>query len=330
MILAGTMMITVSCAAAPSVLAPASESALKTNGLTWIVFAIAAVVFVVVEALLIYAAVRFRRAGQSDLPKQIEGNQRLEIGWTLLPLIVLLIVFFLSLSTLQAIRNQPAFAAGASMEAKPLTVRVVGHQWWWEFDYPDLKIVTANELHIPAGMQVNLDIESIDVIHSFWVPQLGGKTDAIPGHVNQSWIKAIQPGTYEGQCAEFCGVEHGLMRLRVIVETPDQFQAWVTKQQAPLPSFSQAEAQGEQLFLTKGCVACHTIQGTTAQGKIGPDLTHLASRSVMAGAIMDRNLGTMENWLADPQAVKPGNLMPNLHLTQDEITKLGVFLERLK
>ena len=330
MILVGALLITVSCAAAPSVLAPASESALKTNELTWIIFAIAAAVFVIVEALLVYSAVHFRIGGQSGLPKQIEGNQRLEIGWTLLPFIVLLIVFFLSLGTLQSIRNQPALAAGPDVAAKPLRVRIVGHQWWWEFDYPDLNIVTANELHIPAGMQVNVDIESVDVIHSFWVPQLGGKTDAIPGHVNQSWIKAIQPGIFEGQCAEFCGVEHGLMRLRVVADTPVQFQAWVTKQQAPLPSFSQAEAQGEQLFLTKGCVACHTIQGTTAQGKIGPDLTHLASRSVMAGAIMDRNLGTMEKWLADPQAEKPGNLMPNLHLSQDEITKLGVFLEALK
>lgn len=330
-LIVGMALILASCAGSSTPLQPASINAVKIAGLTWTIFAIAGIVFIIVEGMLIYASFRFRSKGRQIMPKQIEGNTRLEIGWTLLPAVVLLIVFLLSIGTLRSLFYQPAQAASASGDPPAtLNVRVIGHQWWWEFDYPDQHIITANELHIPENTLVSLDIESIDVIHSFWVPQLTQKQDAIPGHITTIYINAPTPGTYLGQCSEFCGAQHANMLARVIVDPTDQFQAWVTQQQAPVAALSGEAAQGEQVFLSGACVGCHTINGTTAQGKVGPNLTHFASRNVFAGASQENTPQNVAHWLADPQAVKPGNLMPNLHLSQDAINKLVAFLESLK
>jgi cytochrome c oxidase subunit 2 len=310
---------------APSALMPASSNARLISNLTMTIFAIAAIVFVVVEGMLIYSAVHFSR--QAGPPSQTEGNTRLEIAWTLAPAIVLAIVFVISLPTLRAVAYQPNLIGS---DDPPVHVRVVGHQWWWEIDYPDLHIVTASEMHVPVNTVIDVDVESVDVIHSYWVPQLGGKIDVLPGHVNHTWFQASQAGTYHGQCAEFCGVEHGNMRLDVIAETPEQFDAWVKQQQAPVPVMTGAAAQGEQVFMNGACVGCHTIDGTKAQGKVGPNLTHFASRSVLAGAVLDNTPEIVARWLADPQKIKPGSLMPNLHLPQDQIDELVVFVESLK
>ena len=329
----GVLLVATGCAGvSSSVFNPASRSAQATSQLTVIVFIIAAVVFLVVEGMLLYTTLRFKRKNKNaaELPSQTEGNIRLEIAWTIVPAVVLVIVFVFSIGTLRAVAYQPGTFSGTTT-SNTVNVKVVAHQWYWEFDYPDQKIVTANDLHIPEGVPVKVSLESADVIHSFWVPELGGKTDVIPGHTNITWIQADKVGTYPGQCSEFCGVEHAKMRLEVIVETPEQFNAWLQQQQAPaVTNLTGDAADGEQIFMKGACVACHMINGTDAAGLVGPNLTHFASRQTFAGSILANNAQNVSNWLADPQAIKPGNQMPNLHLSDSDIQKLTAFLESLK
>jgi cytochrome c oxidase subunit 2 len=209
-------------------------------------------------------------------------------------------------------------------------VKIVGHQWWWEFEYPEFKFTTANELHLPANAIVSVDLESVDVIHSFWVPQLGGKTDAIPGRTNQMWFQAGQIGTFHGQCAEFCGIQHADMRFSVVVEPEDQFRAWVERQQAQVAAKSGAAAQGEQVFMTGACIGCHTIDGTKAVGKVGPNLTHFASRDTFAGGSMANNTENLRRWLQNPEREKPGNMMKIVPLAPDQIEALIAYLQSLE
>jgi cytochrome c oxidase subunit 2 len=319
------------CASATNVFTPASINAGQISNLTLVVFVIAAGVFIIVEGFLVFAAIRFRRKSSQAIPKQTEGNRRLEIAWTVAPAIVLAIVFFISMKTLGFVTTLPASAAQAGSAADPpLNIKVVAHQWWWEFDYPDLGIITANEFHVPVNTVVNLDIESVDVIHSYWAPELGGKIDAIPGHTNHTWFEALKTGEYHGQCAEFCGLNHANMRFSAVVESADQYQAWVNDQKAAIATPSGLAAQGEVLFTTGACIGCHTIDGTNAKGTLGPNLTHFASRGTFAGGVMDNTPDNLARWLADPQAVKPGNDMPDLKLTPDQINALVAFLESLK
>jgi cytochrome c oxidase subunit 2 len=320
------------CAGSPSMLLPYSTSAQKISNLIILTFSIAAAVFVIVEGMLIYASIHYSRRSLKGEPSKTEGNQPLEIGWTLLPATVLLVVFILTIPTLRAVAYQPQTYVNpfTGQSGKPMEVHVVGHQWWWEFDYPEYGIVTANEMHVPVGVAVNVSLASVDVIHSFWVPQLFGKTDVIPGHNNTTWFLATKTGEYYGQCAEFCGAEHALMRLRIIVDTPEQFQAWVKQMQAPVQQMTGLAAQGEQAFMNGPCIGCHTIDNTNAQGKVGPNLTHFASRQYFAGDSFENTPENVAQWLKDPQAMKPGSLMPNLHLSQDEINQLVAFLDSLK
>ncbi len=321
------VLVATGCASSPTPFAPASMNSGMFVNLAVVLFAIAAIVFVVVEGLLIYASIRFYRHQQEGYPKQIEGNQRIEIAWTIFPAIVLLVVFFVSLKPLTTLGYNPP---ATSPTSNVLHVRVVGHQWFWEFDYPDLNIITANELHIPVNTTVEFEVTSVDVIHSYWVPQLGGKIDAVPNHTNITWVSANQTGEYHGQCSEFCGAQHGNMLFDVYVDTPDQFQAWVTNQQQPIPQMTGQAAKGEQEFMSLACVGCHTVNGTAAQGKVGPNLTHLGSRFTYAGGIGINDYESMAAWLADPQAIKPGTIMPNLHLSQSQIADLVAFLINLK
>jgi cytochrome c oxidase subunit 2 len=339
LILIGATFLLAACAG-PSIFAPVANNSRSIYELTIVIFGIAALVFVLVEGWLIYTAIRYRGSVAEGYPRQIEGNTRLEIAWTALPLIFLLIIFAFAVRTLYSISylpntntqpNTAPVSAGGAADPNVLHVRVIGHQWWWEFDYPDLNIVTGNEMHVPAGMQVAVDVESADVIHSFWVPQVAGKMDAVPGHVNHIYFKADQTGDFLGQCAEYCGTEHAWMRLRIIVDDPGTFDAWVKDQQAGIPqNLTGAAAQGEQVFLNGPCIGCHTINGTKAQGKIGPNLTHFASRTSFAGSSLENTPDNVTKWLQDPQAIKPGNLMPNLHLSQEQISQLVAFLESLK
>ncbi len=326
-------LVLAGCAGSPTWLAPQSPNVGMILNLSLIEFIIALIVFIVVEGMLVYSAIRFsRNRGEAS---QTEGNTRLEIAWTLAPAIVLLIVFFVSLPTLIKLASPPQSPAVAAAGDPPvaaaqmLRVRVIGHQWWWEFQYPDYKIVTADEMHVPAGMVVSLDVESVDVIHSFWVPQLANKVDAIPGHTNHIWFQSGNVGTYRGQCSEFCGVQHANMLFNVVVDSPDQFQAWVQQQQAPVAAVTGAAAEGEQTFMTGACIGCHTLDGTKAKGTLGPNLTHFASRGAFAGAVLPNTPDNLTRWLTDPQAVKPGNDMPNLHLTKEQIAALVAYLESL-
>ncbi|MGD0002705.1 MAG: cytochrome c oxidase subunit II [Anaerolineaceae bacterium] len=324
--LLGTLIL-VGCSGTSSILFPASPNARATAQLFNFVSIIEAIVFVIVETALVYAVVHFSRKQSSGLPKQIEGNLTLEIVWTVIPSIILALIFFVSLGTLRFVTSAPpqSFLTNA-----PIHVRVIGHQWFFEFDYPDLNIVTANQLVVPINTLVNVDVQSVDVIHSYWVPELGGKIDAIPGITNQLHFQAEKLGVFAGQCAEFCGADHAQMRLTVVVKTPEEYAAWVKGQQAPIPLLSGDASLGEQVFMGGACLGCHTIDNTKAQGKVGPNLTHFASRDLFAGSILANTTDNVSQWLVDPQAIKMGNLMPNLHLPNNNIKLLVSFLESLK
>lgn len=321
------------CATNHDIFTPASDNASRVTNLTVAIFWIAAFVFVAVEALLLYTIIRYRRRPGQGMPKQITGNVPLEVGWTAFPAIVLAVVFALTLRTLGAIVYDPPnqLQPANNDPAKAVHIRVIGHQWWWEYQYPDLKIITANEMHVPVGATVFLDVESSDVIHSFWIPTLGPKMDAIPGQVNKTWFSSTKAGKFFGQCSEYCGQQHAMMREVVIAEPLDQFNAWVKDQQQPIPANLTGAAQmGQTTFGDMPCGSCHAIAGTKWQGKVGPDLTHFASRSTFAGASFDNTKGNLTMWLLDPQAMKPGNHMPNLGTVPAAVSDLVAFLESLK
>ncbi len=234
-------------------------------------------------------------------------------------------LFVMALQTQQTLDTKPAAAAAQ------MTVKVIGHQFWWEYQYPDLGITTATELVIPTDKVVNLELSSVDVIHSFWVPQLNGKTDAFPNHVNVTWIQANTPGAYYGQCAELCGAGHANMRVVVVAKTQEEFDQWVKQQQAgPVEPTEALAQQGQQILSAGACIGCHTISGTAANGKTGPNLTHAGSRAWIAGGMLNNTEGNLRRWLANPPAVKPGSIMPNLNLTKTEIDALTAYLQSLK
>lgn len=287
-------------------------------------------VFVVVSVLLIYTLFRFRQRGEaptgaSQMPKQVDGNHTLEIIWTLVPIVLLVIMAIPTVRTNYLLASPPP--------DDPIKVRVIAHQWWWEFEYPELGVVTANEMRIPVGVPVELTLESNDVIHKFWVPQLAGKLDVIPGRVNRKWLQADREGVFYGQCAELCGASHALMRFRIISESQESFEQWVASHGAPPQPRSDAEAEafakGMELFQAKGCNACHAIEGTPFQGRVGPDLSAFGSRLTVAAGYLDNTPENLRRWLADPPAVKPDVKMPNLGLTREEQDALVTFLHSL-
>ena len=329
---------------------PVADSQLN---LFWIIFGVGAVVFIGVEGVIIYMAIRFRRRSQDEPdPEQVHGHTGLEVAWTAAPTLLLIAVAIPTIFTIFDNAQSPR-----PPEQGGLVVEAIGHQWWFEFKYPEFDLVTANEMHIPVGEPINLVLRSVDVIHSFWVPKLAGKVDMIPNILtaddNTMWMQADEPGVYFGQCAEFCGVSHANMRFRVVAHPRDEFDAWVVAQRAesvqPVDALVQ---QGQDIFLNTreaGCNACHTVRGTKASGTIGPDLTHLASRMHMAAGILDNTdesgkpnvaflQANLREWLEDPDEVKPGNLMskqapvytdPNKKLTDQEITALIAYLSSL-
>jgi cytochrome c oxidase subunit 2 len=308
----------------PSTLDTKGSNATLIAGLFNVVLLIAGVVFAVVEGLLLFSAWRFRHKDENaSQPPQIHGNTTFELAWTIVPALIVVSLFVLTLQTQQKLDDK-----GSS---EPITVKVIGHQWWWEYQYPDLKITTGTDLVIPAGRTINLEISSVDVIHSFWIPQLNGKTDALPNHTNLSWIMADQPGTFYGQCVELCGDSHANMRIVVIAKDEADFQQWVTAQQAGPAEPTTPDAQaGQQVFMSSACIGCHTINGTAAVGKVGPNLTHIASRTHIAGGMFENTAGNLIRWLSNPPGVKPGSLMPNLGLAPADIQKLVAYLQSLQ
>ena len=316
-----TLQPAVALAAPPSPLNPASGGARNIADLFWLTFWIATAIFLVVEGLLVYTIFRFRQKDPKFIPPKIHGSTPLEIAWTAAPAVVLLMVFVLMVRTMSA-------SAAAPAEAMP--IKVIGHQWWWEFQYPELGITTANELYVPVGEPVGVELTSDNVIHSFWIPQLAGKMDVVPGQTNRMWFQADRPGNFRGQCAELCGVQHANMNFMVIALPPEQFELWAGRQRLPRPE-TLADSPGEQIFLTTGqCFICHTIEGTTAQGLVGPNLTHFGSRQTIAGLMMENTPDNLARWLADPQAVKPLNkmLLPR-PLSPEEIEAVGQYLSGL-
>jgi len=315
-----------------SMLAPEGPIARQLDVLWDFTFAIAAVFFFLVLGLVLWVAIRYRRRSDDDNPKQIHGNMAMEIGWTAAPALLLagLGVFtVINLVDLDRIPKGPDV----------LTVEVIGHQWWWEYQYPKAGIVTANELHIPAEKKIDLRVTATDVIHSFWPPKLAAKIDAVPGRINHMVIEADADDvgkTFVGQCMEYCGLSHANMRLKVVVHDDASFADWQRNQarKAVLPAPGAPGATGAELFRAKGCGGCHTVKGYTA-GQVGPDLTHFMDRKVFAGAIFPNELDALRTWLRDPPKAKPMNPdkglgMPNLGLTEAEINDLIAFLHTLK
>lgn len=304
-----------------STLAPDSDFARAIIGIYQLVAWAAAIIWVVVFALLAWVLIRYRDRRGTELPPQTRGHTLLEIGWTIAPALVLLII---AIPTIEVIfRTQQA----APRDALHVVVR--GWQWWWEFRYPDLGVVTANELYLPVGRPVWLSLEGPDVIHSFWVPALGGKRDVIPGRHNQIVLTPLRPGEYPGQCAEFCGASHANMGLLVFAVPPDQFQRWVAAQRAPAIEPTGDAAAGKDIFTRSACVGCHTIRGVSA-GMLGPDLTHFGSRTALAAGVLASTVDNVTAWLRDPPAIKPGTKMPNLGLAEADARALATYLLSLK
>jgi cytochrome c oxidase subunit 2 len=301
---------------------PKGQVARQLNHLFEPVFWIAVVVFVLVEGAIVFFAIRFRARGDDDAPKQIHGNSKLEIAWTIAPALLLAGIAIPTVKTVFDIYQRPA---------TPVTVDVTGHRWWWEYSYQGHNVHTANELYIPAGQKVELNLTSVDVMHNFWPPELAGKVYAIPGRQNHMVIEADKPGTYHGQCAEYCGTSHANMRLQVVALSQSDFDTWMRGQEtaASTPLAGSDAAAGLLLFQQKGCAGCHAVTGVSA-GSVGPNLTHLQSRHVFAGSIFELNDQNLRKWLRNPPAEKPGSVMPNLNLSEDEITKLIAYLDTLK
>jgi cytochrome c oxidase subunit II len=320
-------------------------------------------VFVLVEGALLYAVFRFRGRPDDPEPRQVHGNTTIEIIWTVIPALILAAI---AVPTVRGI-----FQTSATPTGDVLRVDIVGHQWWWEFRYPDLNLTTANELHIPVGQTVSLHLGSADVVHSFWPPRFAGKRDVFPNRETRLWFKAEQKGEYSGQCAEFCGIQHGRMAFHVEAQTPEEFQAWVAHMQtlgakpaaaarpadsvhtasagANIQRAAQAKgapqaastpdsgaaaapkdpayAAGEKLFLTKGCVGCHSLNAVNApKGMVGPNLANVGARTYIAAGTLKNTDENLAHWIRDPQGIKKGVLMPNLGVTADEARSLVAFL----
>jgi cytochrome c oxidase subunit II len=312
-----------------SIFEPLSTPAQAIYEISLLVLAICAAIFLIVAGTLVYTIIRFRRrpGDEGREPPQVYGANQIELAWTVVPI---LIVFVLILATARTIYD----VQGAIPPADALNVTVVGHQWWWEIHYPKLGIVTANELHVPVGESSQrrptfLRLESADVAHSFWVPQLAGKTDLIPNRENRMWIEPIQPGIYVGNCAEYCGLQHARMLLRVIAHAPADFEKWVEAQREPPVDNAEVRA-GREVFFATSCVNCHAIRETNAAGKFGPDLTHLMSRQTLGSGVITNTQENLRAWVRDPQHIKPGALMPNMQLTDDELDQVVAYLLTLK
>lgn len=306
-----------------SVLAPAGPVARIQRDLIVTAISILIPIFIVVGGGLLYTVIRFRGRPGDGLPPQTHGSVRLEVIWTVIPILLLIIIAVPTVKQIFALNDVPADA---------IDIRATGYQWWWSFEYPEHGFATANELRIPVGKPVRLTLTSSDVIHSFWVPRLAGKMDVIPGRENVMWFQADEPGVYYGQCAEYCGTSHANMRFRVVALPQEEYDAWLQGRVA-VAAVAPADAlaqRGHDLFVNGTCAACHTIDGTSAQGKVGPDLTDFGSRTSLAAGLLENTPENLRAWLKNPQSVKPGARMPNLGLSDADVNALAAFLMTLE
>ena len=311
-----------SASAETSMLDPNGPRAERVADLWWIMFVLGAIVFLVVMAFLLAAIRRARRESDSSNETEEVSTTPIKIGVVITTAIVLLLVGL----TFWAQRDLAAPDDPAAM-----TIEVVGHQYWWEVYYPDAGFMTANEIHIPVGEPVNVRLTADDVIHSFWVPELSGKLDLVPGRVNEFWIQADEPGVYFGECAEFCGLQHALMRFLVVADPPDVFTAWVDQQRAVARQpDSDLLVRGQQIYLSHSCMYCHTIEGAASSGGVRPDLTHLASRDTLGAGVLENNPDNLAAWITDSQSIKPNNQMPNYTISPEDLDALIAYLESLE
>jgi cytochrome c oxidase subunit II len=312
-----------------NIFAPVSTPAQWIFDLSRFVLMVTGAIFTVVFILLTYAVVKFRkkRTNEGREPAQVYGSTQLELAWTVIPVLIVVVLFLAAARVIASIQN-------AVRPSNALEVTVIGHQFWWEYRYPSLKVVTANELHIPVSDPAHptptfLTLLSADTDHSFWVPRLAGKTDLIPNHPNSTWVDPHETGLYLGQCAQYCGTQHALMLLRVYVDSREDFDRWIRQQSQPAHVSSKISA-GQRLFETTACVNCHTIAGTAAHGTFGPDLTHLMSRQTIAAGAVKNTIGGLIAWIYKPDVFKPGCKMPSMGLSVQQSASIATYLITLR
>jgi cytochrome c oxidase subunit II len=313
----------------PSIFDPRSTPAESIYHLSRFVLAITGLIFLAVFSLLSYAVVKFRNndANTNREPAQVYGSTQIELAWTIIPIVIVVVLFLATARVIHAIQD-------ARKPATAVEVTAIGHQFWWEFRYPALGVVTANELHVPVSDPAHptptfLNLLSADTDHSFWVPQLAGKTDLIPNRVNGMWVDPQQTGVFLGQCAQYCGTQHAKMLLRVSVDSPEAFAVWINRQKQSA-NRDDKEATGRLVFETTACVNCHAVGGTNATGRFGPDLTHLMSRSTIAAGAAENTSENLRLWIQNPDAIKPGSLMPAMKLSDADLDALVRYLETLR
>ncbi|MCC6383003.1 MAG: cytochrome c oxidase subunit II [Dehalococcoidia bacterium] len=317
-----TALVAAACSNSPSSLDPKGPSASRIADLWWIMAGIAGVIFLLVVALLTYALLHRRQPDETHFPGPASGHVFILAGGVVLPVVVLSVLMTL---TIKSLKDETA------SHPADLAVQVIAHDWWWEVRYPQSGVVTANEIHVPAGRRVQISGDAADVIHSFWVPQLIGKYDLIPGQTHTFTVEADRPGVYRGQCAEYCGLQHANMAFVIVAESDADFAAWLSRQAQPLvASADPAVQRGLQVFLGSSCAACHTVRGTAATATSGPDLTHVASRSRIGAGTLETTPGNFARWVTETQSVKPGVNMPSTDLDPTALDALVAFLVSLK
>jgi cytochrome c oxidase subunit 2 len=311
-----------------NIFAPASTPAKSIAHLSVFVLVITGIIFAVVFTLLAYSVIKFRaRTGDAGRePAQVYGSTQIELAWTIIPILIVVVLYLATARVIHAIQDAPE-PTGA------VEVTAVGHQYWWEFRYPKLGIVTANELHIPVSDPAHptptfLNLLSADTDHSFWVPELAGKTDLIPNHPNRMWMDPQRTGIFLGQCAQYCGTQHAKMLLRISVDSPEDFGAWVREQRQPAVEDASVAA-GRRVFQNTACINCHSVGGTNADGRFGPDLTHLMSRSTIAAGAAENTRKNLRLWVQDPSAIKRGSLMPAMKLSDADLDAVVSYMETL-
>src|SRR5246127_3524883 len=335
LLLAGVLLAAGLCTASPqgnsvpSIFDPHSTPADSIRHLSFFVLGVTGLIFLVVFGLLSYVVVKFRsRAADTERePAQVYGSTQIELAWTIIPILIVVVLFLATARVIHAIQDAPE-PAGA------VQVTVIGHQYWWGVRYPRLGVVTANELHIPVSDPSHptptfMQLLSADTDHSFWVPELGGKTDLIPNHPNKMWTDPQHTGLFLGQCAQYCGTQHAKMLLRVSVDGPEEFASWVRAQQAPAIEDAGAIA-GRRVFESNACMNCHAVAGTPADGRFGPDLTHLMSRATIAAGAAKNTHNNLRLWIQDPSAIKPGSLMPAMKLSDADLDSVVSYMETLR
>ena len=316
-------------ASSTNIFAPESTPARAIVNLSMFVLAITGIIFVAVFTLLVYSISKFRAtsANSGREPAQVYGSTQIELAWTIIPILIVVVLFLATARVIHAVQDAPK-------PATAVEVTVIGHQFWWEYRYPKLGIVTANELHIPVSDPAHptptfLQLLSADTDHSFWVPELGGKTDLIPNHPNRMWMDPQRTGVFLGQCAQYCGTQHAKMLLRVSVDGPEDFAAWVRAQQRPAIQ-DEKVATGRRVFETTACINCHAVGGSAANGRFGPDLTHLMSRETIASGAAENTKENLRLWIQKPNAIKPGSLMPAMQLSDGDLDAVVNYLETLQ